>query len=847
MLSALPAFTKPVTIQGTASGGVPQVFISGTSATGGPTGLPFNSGSAGSSVQDLGIVGFASNYGIDIPVNNISVGGCWIGINSAGTADANQAGIIVDGSGATIGGTAASSANVLSGNSTEGIFLFGAALVEGNFIGTNAAGSAAVSNDQVGIVAEAPGVTIGGTAAGSGNVISGNSQLGLEVGASCLVEGNLIGTNAAGTAALSGQLEGIAVFSSGATIGGTAAGAGNVISGSVGAGSQVSAPSLIEGNLIGTDKTGTSAVPNLGGLIVNSPTATIGGTAAGAGNIIAFNGGYGVAIYPGTTGTTIRYNAIFSNGGAGIELAYPSLLPNTPDGANNTPIITSVGAGTITGTLNAAPNGTYILDFYANLASDDSASASQGRDYLTSTTVQTNAAGDAVFSVPFTPIPSLPIFTATATSAFGTTSQFSPPVGYGLTATGLTLTATTGVAFTGTVASFTSADPAANASQFTATINYGDGASSSPGTVIAAPGGFIVVGSHTYSTANPCAAVSVTITDNLGGSHTTASGLAQVAPLLTPVTRSPAFVAGTLYSQVVASFSDANLKAFAGQFTATINWGDGSASSAGVISADGAGFDVTGSHTYNFTTPSTVTEPVTVTITDTITGATATVNSTATINLTAKNFAVEGGVAFSGTIATFTDSDPRTNPGFYTATINWGDGTPYTAGTITGANPFTVTASHTFASFQNIDLVTVTITDKNGRTATVVDRVVDPPAVLDVQTSEIAVTANKPFVGTVATFTDTGPVEPASDYTATINWGKGRKTVGMVTGSNGQFIVTARHKFPKFSGTSLVKITVTDITDDQTVSVTETASYSAHVAKMASAKHADKSAGKRLR
>lgn len=454
--------------------------------------------------------------------------------------------------------------------------------------------------------------------------------------------------------------------------------------------------------------------------------------------------------------------------------------------------------------------------------------------------------------MPFTPIPGLPIFTATATSASGTTSQFSPPVGYGLTATGLTLTATTGVAFTGTVATFTSADPAATASQFTATINYGDGTSSSPGTVIAAPGGFIVVGSHTYSTANPSAPVSVTITDNVAGSQTTASGLAQVAALLTPVNRSPAFVAGTLYSQVVASFTDANLKAFAGQFTAVINWGDGSASSPGVISADGAGFDVTGSHTYNFTTPSTVTEPVTVTITDTITGAAVTVDSTATItpapiNLTAKNFVVSGGVAFSGTIATFTDSDPRTNPGFYTATINWGDGTPNTTGTITGTNPFTVTASHTFASFQNIDLVTVTITDKNGRTATVVDRVVDPPAVLEVETVNLALTPSKPFAGTVATFTDTGPIEPASDYTAMINWGKGRKTAGMITGSNGQFVVTARHKFAKFSGTKPVTVTVTDVVDGRTVSVTDDASYPAHEAKLARAKRADKSVGKRLR
>ena len=108
-------------------------------------------------------------------------------------------------------------------------------------------------------------------------------------------------------------------------------------------------------------------------------------------------------------------------------------------------------------------------------------------------------------------------------------------------------------------------------------------------------------------------------------------------------------------------------------------------------------------------------------------------------------------------------------------------------------------------------------------------------------------TANKAFVGTVATFTDTGPAEPASDYTATINWGKGRKTAGMITGANGQFVVTARHAFPKFLGTKPVTITVTDIADGRTVSVTETASYPVHDAKVAEAKRADKNAGKRLR
>jgi hypothetical protein len=304
---------------------------------------------------------------------------------------------------------------------------------------------------------------------------------------------------------------------------------------------------------------------------------------------------------------------------------------------------------------------------------------------------------------------------------------------------------------------------------------------------------------------------------------------------LTPVSQSPVFVAGTISSRLVASFTDAGPQAFPGQFTASINWGDGSANSAGVISADGTGFDVSGSHTYNFSNPSTQTEPVTVTVTDTLTGASVTINSTATVNpapitIQPKNFAVKGGVPDNNqVVATFTDGDPRTSPSFYTATIDWGDNSPPLVGaSITeSSNPvrFTVTASHTFAPFQDIDLVTITITDKNGRTATAVDRVVDPPAVLDIQAGGLTLSPNKPFMGTVATFTDTGPAEPASDYKATINWGKGRKTAGMIAGSNGQFVVSGKNRFSRFSGTKTVTITVTDITDGRTVSATESASY----------------------
>jgi hypothetical protein len=512
----------------------------------------------------------------------------------------------------------------------------------------------------------------------------------------------------------------------------------------------------------------------------------------------------------------------------------------------------------VTGVLNAAPNSTYTVEIYANLSSDASAQRPQGPDDLTSTTVTTNAAGDAVFDVPYTPFPGEPILTATATDAAGTTSEFSPPLGYVLTASGVALAATTNVPFTGTIAAFSSSGPTATAADFRATINYGDGSPSASCTVVAAPDGFLVVGWHTFTTANPIEPVTVTITDTRGFGQATANSVATITSpggLLTPFGQSVSFVAATLSSAVVASFTDSSPLAIPDEFTASINWGDGTASSAGTIAISGAGFTVTGSHTYNVdpvTTP--IVESVTVIITDTLTGDTGTANTTATvapvpITIQTRNFDVTGRKPFSGTVATFTDGDARVNPAFYTATINWGDGTPNTTGTICGTNPFTVIASHTFAPFPNTDLVTITITDNNGHTATGVDRVVDPPIVsepvtvaptgpaalavpgptppaLAVAADPLTVSPKKPFQGMVATFSDSGPRQPATVYKEMINWGKGRRSVGMITGSNGRFVVSARHVFPRFTGEKTVTVTVSDGAG-QVVSVGETVSEAA--------------------
>src|SRR5262249_41589540 len=162
----------------------------------------------------------------------------------------NTSGGVSIGSGATantVGGTVAGSANLISGNSGNGVYLGGPGtsgnVVLGNFIGTDVNGTANLgnANDGVIILNGATANTVGGTAAGSLNVISGNGDYpahtgnGVEIlfAAANVVLGNKIGTDVTGTAKLANVFDGVVLDNgaTGNTIGGTAAGAGNLISG----------------------------------------------------------------------------------------------------------------------------------------------------------------------------------------------------------------------------------------------------------------------------------------------------------------------------------------------------------------------------------------------------------------------------------------------------------------------------------------------------------------------------------------------------------------------------------------------------------------------------------------
>jgi hypothetical protein len=290
------------------------------------------------------------NDGVVLSGNGNQVLGNFLGTNATGTAAlANDDGVTVSGgSNNVIGGTAPGAGNVLSGNRFDGAFIGGGPgnLVEGNFVGTDATGTSAVPNRDGVFVSGA--ATVGGTAAGAGNLISGNTEDGLLMtGAGGLAVGNFIGTDATGTSALP---NGTGVFVNGAaTVGGTAAGAANLISGNSSSGSGVWAGgtgSLIEGNLIGTDATGTQALHNGVGVFVSGPGNTVGGAAPGAGNVISGNTFQGVWLNQSGSRNVVQGNRI------GTDATGTVALPNNRDGV----FVDHVSANTIGGTAAGAGN-----------------------------------------------------------------------------------------------------------------------------------------------------------------------------------------------------------------------------------------------------------------------------------------------------------------------------------------------------------------------------------------------------------------------------------------------------------------------------------------------------------
>jgi uncharacterized repeat protein (TIGR01451 family) len=280
--------------------------------------------------------------------------------------------------------------------------------VEGNFIGTNANGTAGKANSESGVaVIAGSNNIIGGTAASARNVISGNSSHGVIIlgpATGNKVQSNYIGTDKTGGTPIGNGSNGVSLVSGNAGVTNSVIGspsAGNVISGNTGFGVQffgIGTGNLIQANLIGTDATGSFDVGNNGSGVVISDAAgnTVGGTVAGEGNVISGNSVNGVRVNASTaTNNRVQGNFI------GTALNGSSPLPNDSDGvyvlnaASNTVVGAAGGGGGNTIAFNGR-NGVLIETGTANSVLSNSVFSNSGLGIdIGPAGVTPNDAGDA--------------------------------------------------------------------------------------------------------------------------------------------------------------------------------------------------------------------------------------------------------------------------------------------------------------------------------------------------------------------------------------------------------------------------------------------------------------------
>jgi large repetitive protein len=402
--------------------------------------------------------------------------------------------------------------------------------------------------------------------------------------------------------------------------------------------------------------------------------------------------------------------------------------------------------------------------------------------------------------------------------------------------TGATITSTAGSASSSqTLATFT---PKAgdNATTFTATVDWGDGSSFSAASVTATgSGSFNVVGSHTYATPGNFTPDVIVYEATGTGSATPAVAIAATANVVSPLTITAQTITGKEHASTtytVATFTDSQTAVTASDFSASIDWGDGSSASAASVTLNGGVFTVTGSHSFvdagTFDVAVTVTQGAPTTF-STSASATATISQDDSFTASAASLTATVGSAFSGTVATFTDSDTQTSAAQLTAVISWGDGND-SAGTVTGSDgQFAVSGSHTYSKDGSFPL-SVTIENSSslpGSTESVATgtAAVSPGSNFTATGTTITPTEGQAFSGTVATFVDTGSTNAASAFTATIQWGDGSSSTGTVTGSSGSYTVSGNHTYTD-GGTHQMTVQVVETAVSATVSTTSTADVS---------------------
>jgi len=477
-------------------------------------------------------------------------------------------------------------------------------------------------------------------------------------------------------------------------------------------------------------------------------------------------------------------------------------------------VLTSATEGT------ALPGNTPIATFTDNDLSDTASSFSAQIDWGDGTTTPGTVVG--LPGGPFTvegghtyadegTDPAVVTLTRNSDQASPSVSGFvTVAEGDSLTPQGTSISVGATGPFSGVVATFADSDTVTAADDFSATINWDDGTTTA-GTVTGSNGSFTVSGSHTYTTPGEVFAKVTLADDDPGTATATATTTVTITDLAGQMALNSATESVTLPAATpVATFSDSNDSDTAAGFTAEINWGDGATTTGTVVGGSGS-FTVEGGHTY----ADEGSDPASVTFTRTSDNVSATASGTITVGEDdvlagqGTSFALKTNQAFSGTVATFTDTDTANVASDFGATVDWGDGTT-TSGTISGSNgSYTVSGSHTYTA-PGPYTVTTTFADDAPGTATAT---ATTTATVRTLSGVMALTNAKegtalPNTTTVAVFTDSDSADTANQFTASINWGDSSTTAGTVVGSNGIFLVEGGHIYAD-EGSDTATVTLT--------------------------------------
>lgn len=430
LLTPLPVIDDTLIIDGTTQPGFagnPIVEIDGSSVVG----EGFHIYAFNCVVRGLVINGFRGDGIFLFRGGSNVIEGNFIGITPAGNAARANAGagiLVTDSSFNTIGGTTAAARNVVSGNLQQGITigpqldtggpvtgLSRQNVVYGNYVGTDATGTQAIGNGQVGVFVLIASVNeIGGPTAGAGNVISGNSGVGLLI-------------SSTGTLQDGSSISGIAENN-------------RVVANLIG-------PSTSPTITLGNACDGVALRSTSGNTIGEAPLSEhnhIVGNGAGTCGLAGFDRGNGISIFNANSGSNsllnkIGYNEIQNNRGLGIDLGSDGVTPNDPldsdSGPNelqNYPTLTKAVTNTtgtvVSGTLTSKPNETFTVQLFAS-ATCDSSGNGEGAEFVDEINVTTNNSGIAVIAYSTSRIfQSGASITATTTDSARNTSEFSPCV-----------------------------------------------------------------------------------------------------------------------------------------------------------------------------------------------------------------------------------------------------------------------------------------------------------------------------------------------------------------------------------------------------------------------------------